>query len=176
MRPKPAARQPERQSRRVKKLPPELQPDEAPPAKRRRRQSDSAKKYVPMPVPTDPMPTDPMPSESLSVPMSRNRSVTTSHLSQSHLTTRLRGDWCGGVGSRIRPTKGYRCLGLDCTYLASRHSPRRTRWLWLPLRGIESGTIFPLAEGPTKPSLRPASGPSSNSFRKRVQCPLPGML
>jgi hypothetical protein len=43
-------------------LPPELQPDEAPPAKRRRRQCDSTKKAVPMP------------SESLSVPISRDRS------------------------------------------------------------------------------------------------------
>ena len=39
---------------------------------------------------------------------------------QSHLTARLRGQFLWGflrlvwgVGSRIRPTKGYRCLGLD---------------------------------------------------------------
>ena len=34
-----------------------------------------------------------------------------------HLTTRLRGQPSEtGVGSGIRPTKGYRCLGLDCPH------------------------------------------------------------
>ncbi|KAN0077866.1 hypothetical protein V8E54_006170 [Elaphomyces granulatus] len=77
MPPKPSARQPERKSHRALKLPPELQPDEGPPAKRRCRQSDSTKKAVPMP------------SESLSVPMSRDRSDI-SH--QSGFTTQPEDD------------------------------------------------------------------------------------